>query len=196
MKVYETLMQKSERQDVNLSRQLRDAPGDLPDNGQLAARRHRRGVWKDKSVLPFDFEMKWIIQMYAGDLIKQFGTLSIVKKRLLSFGVMKMLRVKKVTWQVVQRPDNQFLEDELASSANTMDTKHRSAESRRQREVCFADASVASPEDENAGPATATPFSRTKAITAAPPTLFVGGSPGSSETNRGQSMQQTLPLDV
>ncbi|KAF1840639.1 uncharacterized protein K460DRAFT_320907 [Cucurbitaria berberidis CBS 394.84] len=49
----------------------------------------------------FSSEDKWIMHLYAEELKHQFGALSIVDKNLLPSGVMKMLKKKKVTWQIV-----------------------------------------------------------------------------------------------
>ncbi|KAF2184668.1 hypothetical protein K469DRAFT_708860 [Zopfia rhizophila CBS 207.26] len=46
-------------------------------------------------------ENKWIMHLYAEELMKRFGALSIVDQNLLPSGVMKMLRKKKVTWQLI-----------------------------------------------------------------------------------------------
>lgn len=46
-------------------------------------------------------EVRWIMHLYAEELKKRFGALSIVDKNLLPGGVMKMLKREKVTWQLV-----------------------------------------------------------------------------------------------
>ncbi len=46
-------------------------------------------------------ETKWIMHLYAEELKQRFGALSIVDRNLLPSGVMKMLKKKKVTWQLV-----------------------------------------------------------------------------------------------
>ena len=46
-------------------------------------------------------EGRWIMSLYAEELKRRFGALSIVDKNLLPAGVMKMLRQKKVTWQLI-----------------------------------------------------------------------------------------------
>jgi hypothetical protein len=46
-------------------------------------------------------ETKWTMNLYAEELKQRFGALSIVDKNLLPSGVMKMLKKKKVTWQLV-----------------------------------------------------------------------------------------------
>jgi hypothetical protein len=46
-------------------------------------------------------EARWTMHLYADELKQRFGALSIVDKNLLPGGVMKMLKQKKVTWQMV-----------------------------------------------------------------------------------------------
>jgi hypothetical protein len=46
-------------------------------------------------------EARWTMHLYAEELKQRFGALSIVDKNLLPSGVMKMLKKKKVTWQLI-----------------------------------------------------------------------------------------------
>ena len=51
-------------------------------------------VWSEMS--PYH---QWITQLYAGDVIKRFGSLSMGEKRLLPIGLASMLRSDKIRWQ-------------------------------------------------------------------------------------------------
>jgi hypothetical protein len=44
---------------------------------------------------------KWIMNLYAEELHDRFGALSVVDKNLLPGGVLKMLKKRKITWQMV-----------------------------------------------------------------------------------------------
>ncbi|KAH7385857.1 hypothetical protein BKA66DRAFT_77179 [Pyrenochaeta sp. MPI-SDFR-AT-0127] len=46
-------------------------------------------------------ENRWIMHLYAEELKQRFGALSIVDKNMLPSGIMKMLKKKKITWQLV-----------------------------------------------------------------------------------------------
>jgi hypothetical protein len=46
-------------------------------------------------------DQKWIMNLYAEELRSRFGALSIVDQNLLPSGIMKMLKQKKVTWQLI-----------------------------------------------------------------------------------------------
>jgi hypothetical protein len=48
-----------------------------------------------------DAERKWIVELYAKDLVERYGGLRIVEKRFLPLAVLEMMRKKKVTWQMV-----------------------------------------------------------------------------------------------
>ncbi|KAJ5152992.1 reverse transcriptase [Penicillium canariense] len=47
-----------------------------------------------------DAEFKWILYMYADDLLTKFGGLNLVDKQFLPTGVLDMIKEKKVTWQM------------------------------------------------------------------------------------------------
>ncbi|KAE8446090.1 hypothetical protein EG329_012598 [Mollisiaceae sp. DMI_Dod_QoI] len=46
-------------------------------------------------------EMSWILQMYEKELMEKCGGMSIVEKSLLPLGILKILRKKKVAWEMV-----------------------------------------------------------------------------------------------
>jgi hypothetical protein len=48
-----------------------------------------------------DAEKKWLLQLYASELLELCGGLSLVDKQFLPVGVLAMMRGKKVTWQMV-----------------------------------------------------------------------------------------------
>ncbi|KAL2259204.1 hypothetical protein VTK26DRAFT_7196 [Humicola hyalothermophila] len=48
-----------------------------------------------------DSEKKWFLQLYAKDLLENFGGLNLVDKQFLPVGVLEMMRGKKVNWNMV-----------------------------------------------------------------------------------------------
>ncbi len=48
-----------------------------------------------------DSEKKWFLQLYAKELLADFGGLSLVDKQFLPVGVLAMMRGKKVSWNMV-----------------------------------------------------------------------------------------------
>lgn len=85
---YRDLMTKPSIQDTHLTNDIKPWFDELNHSHQLG--------WFDLSS-----EHKWIMNLYAEELKKRFGALSIVDKNLLPSGVMKMLRQKKITWQLI-----------------------------------------------------------------------------------------------
>jgi hypothetical protein len=55
----------------------------------------------DYSSGKLDNELMWIVQYFESELFEKFGGLEVVDKGLLPMGVLKALRAKKVTWQMV-----------------------------------------------------------------------------------------------
>ncbi|KAK0673475.1 hypothetical protein QBC41DRAFT_126027 [Cercophora samala] len=82
--VYERLQSVPHTEDIRLStdvsRRLRDF---LADN------------------VEFDSEKKWFLQLYAEELLRDFGSLNLVDKQFLPVGVLAMMRGKKVSWKMV-----------------------------------------------------------------------------------------------
>ncbi|KAL3458303.1 hypothetical protein BJX64DRAFT_226729 [Aspergillus heterothallicus] len=48
-----------------------------------------------------DDEQRWILQMYAPEVLKNYGGVSLVDKKYLPVGVMAMVKEKRVKWQMV-----------------------------------------------------------------------------------------------
>ncbi|KAK3901362.1 hypothetical protein C8A05DRAFT_34943 [Staphylotrichum tortipilum] len=48
-----------------------------------------------------DSEKKWFLQLYAKELLENFGGLSLVDKQFLPVGVLAMMRGKKVSWNMI-----------------------------------------------------------------------------------------------
>lgn len=84
--LYLELMDVPHKQDIHLTREVEDA---------LVQQRHQLGL------SPLDSTNRWILQMYADELLAQCGGLSLVEKRFLPVGVLNMMKGKKVTWQMV-----------------------------------------------------------------------------------------------
>ncbi|KAK3946224.1 hypothetical protein QBC46DRAFT_348815 [Diplogelasinospora grovesii] len=45
-------------------------------------------------------EKKWLLQLYADELLEKYGELSLVDKQFLPVGMLALMREKKVTWQM------------------------------------------------------------------------------------------------
>lgn len=91
--VYETLQTAPVTEDVtstsDIKTAIRDLSADLADS--------RSGIHHQwPSMDPY---YKWIAQLYGGDVLKRFGSLSMGEKKLLPIGLVKMLRDEKVRWQ-------------------------------------------------------------------------------------------------
>ncbi|KAL2816514.1 hypothetical protein BJX63DRAFT_387564 [Aspergillus granulosus] len=48
-----------------------------------------------------DDEQRWVLQMYAPEVLKNYGGVSLVDKKYLPVGVMAMVKEKRVKWQMV-----------------------------------------------------------------------------------------------
>jgi hypothetical protein len=88
LRAFEDLMHKPVVQDINLAKDVEPWFEELT---------HTHG----QSWYTMSSETKWTMNLYAEELKQRFGSLSIVDKNLLPSGVMKMLKQKKVTWQLV-----------------------------------------------------------------------------------------------
>jgi hypothetical protein len=85
---YQDLMKKPSVQDIKLTNEIKPWFSEL---------NHSHGMgWED-----LNSENKWLMHLYAEELKDRFGALSIVDRNLLPSGVMKMLKKKKVTWQLI-----------------------------------------------------------------------------------------------
>jgi hypothetical protein len=85
---YLDLMRVPEVQDIELVDEIRPWFSELVHSHDMG--------WHDLSS-----ENKWIMHLYAEELKQKFGALSIVDKNLLPSGIMKMLKRKKVVWQLI-----------------------------------------------------------------------------------------------
>jgi hypothetical protein len=88
LNAFDDLMLKPSVQDIKL------AKGIAPWFDELL---HTHG----QSWYSLSSEARWTMSLYADELKERFGALSIVDRNLLPGGVMKMLKQKKVTWQMV-----------------------------------------------------------------------------------------------
>lgn len=87
-RAYQDLMRKPSSHDIRLTNGIKPWFDELKQS-------HAMG-WNDLSS-----ENKWIMHLYAEELRQRFGALSIVDRNLLPSGVMKMLKRKKVVWQLI-----------------------------------------------------------------------------------------------
>lgn len=58
-------------------------------------------VLRGSTVDSFDEETKWLVQMYAPEMLKNYGGVGLVEKKYLPVGVMAMVKEKRVRWQMV-----------------------------------------------------------------------------------------------
>jgi len=85
---YEDLLQEPDVEDVRLTSDMKPWFEELKHT-------HGRG-WKD-----LNGAERWTMNLYANELRDKFGALSVMDKNLLPSGVLKMLKERKVTWQMV-----------------------------------------------------------------------------------------------
>ena len=79
------------------------------DSGVQGTKRVKNGL-KELSYAPegldyrgseLDNELLWIVQYFENELFEKFGGLEVVDKSLLPLGVLKALKARRVTWQMV-----------------------------------------------------------------------------------------------
>ncbi|KAL8687844.1 MAG: hypothetical protein Q9218_006098 [Villophora microphyllina] len=92
LSVYQTLQREPTTKDIELTSEVKAALEKLPTPAQTGSGMHR--YWS--SMNSYD---KWVAQLYAGDVLKRFGGLSMGEKKLLPIGLVTMLRKEKVRWQ-------------------------------------------------------------------------------------------------
>lgn len=89
--VYQLLLQTPQEQDVAQTPDIAAAWTQLEEDKDATA---ASMAWE---TLPaYD---KWVAQLYAGEVLKKFGTLRIVDQGAVPFGVISMLKKGKVKWQ-------------------------------------------------------------------------------------------------
>lgn len=86
--VYGLLMTEPGTKEINLENEIE------PWFKELAAT-HNLGWFQ------LDNETGWMVNLYGDELKQRFGALSIVDKNMLPSGVMKMMKKKKVRWQMI-----------------------------------------------------------------------------------------------
>lgn len=79
-------MSVPERESIALSREVEQGLAKLED---------------DVGTGQFDAEKRWVLQLYADELLETCGGLSLVDKQFLPVGVLNMMKGKKVSWQMV-----------------------------------------------------------------------------------------------
>lgn len=85
---YEDLLREPDVEDVRLTSDIKPWFEELKHT-------HGRG-WND-----LNSAERWTMNLYANELKDRFGALSVVDKNLLPSGVLKMLKKRKITWQMV-----------------------------------------------------------------------------------------------
>lgn len=84
-----------------LYQQLMDIPGQKPPGTTEKVEAALRKAQEEFGLQCIDAEGKWILYMYAEDLLTKFGGLNLVDKQFLPTGVLDMVKEKKVRWQMV-----------------------------------------------------------------------------------------------
>lgn len=59
------------------------------------------GQWPWEKGVDIKKEQRWMLELYADEVVERFGGLAIVEKSLLPMGVMNLLRNRMVVWQGV-----------------------------------------------------------------------------------------------
>ena len=90
--VYTSLLRKPSKDRVYKS--------DRVQKGLRALARIERGL-EPKNVNDTDWEMLWLVQYFEDELFDKYGGLEVVDKGLLPMGVLKALRARKITWNMV-----------------------------------------------------------------------------------------------
>jgi hypothetical protein len=83
--LYEKLMSVPDERQISISWEVEDALDDL----------------RRESNLEYPVEVEWIAAVHAADVLKRCGDLRMVDQGYLPLGVLGMMRMKKVTWQMV-----------------------------------------------------------------------------------------------
>ena len=91
-RAYNNLMETYSEDEVEATPEVKGALKFLPssDRGNL-------GFKNDWSRINPNW--KWILQLYAGDMIQRFGGLSMGERGLLPIGLLGILKSEKVRWQ-------------------------------------------------------------------------------------------------
>ncbi|OOQ82230.1 hypothetical protein PEBR_39790 [Penicillium brasilianum] len=84
-----------------LYQRLMDVPGQRSPGTTEKVESALRKAREEFGLRGIDAEGKWILYMYAEDLLTNFGGLNLVDKQYLPTGVLDMIKEKKVTWQMV-----------------------------------------------------------------------------------------------
>ncbi|KXG53372.1 reverse transcriptase [Penicillium griseofulvum] len=86
---------------TTLYKQLMDIPGHKSPSTTEKVETALKKARREFDLQHIDAETKWILYMYAEDLLAKFGGLNLVDKQYLPTGVLDMIKEKKVTWQMV-----------------------------------------------------------------------------------------------
>jgi hypothetical protein len=84
-----------------LYQQFMDTPGQRSPGTTEKVEAALRKAQEEFGLQCIDAEGKWILYMYAEDLLTKFGGLNLVDKQYLPTGVLDMVKEKKVRWQMV-----------------------------------------------------------------------------------------------
>ncbi|KAL4916448.1 hypothetical protein BDW62DRAFT_212003 [Aspergillus aurantiobrunneus] len=73
----------------------------VPPSGGLALTLPVSSALSAAGMYNYDEEQKWILQMYAPEVLRNYGGIRLVDKKYLPVGVMAMVKEKRVKWQMV-----------------------------------------------------------------------------------------------
>ncbi|KAL5355529.1 hypothetical protein BJX96DRAFT_141452 [Aspergillus floccosus] len=82
---YEELMRVPERMHLSSTQIVRD----------------KLNYTERSQIVHLDSEIKWLLNLYADELLAKFGGFDLVDKKFLPVGVLNMVKGKKVKWQMV-----------------------------------------------------------------------------------------------
>ncbi|KAL8815232.1 MAG: hypothetical protein Q9223_005615 [Gallowayella weberi] len=89
---YKKLQQEPRVKDIELTSEIRTALEQLPSSTETGS-----GIHSGPDGMTSYY--KWVVQLYAGDVLRSFGGLSMGEKKLLPIGLVTMLKSEKVRWQ-------------------------------------------------------------------------------------------------
>jgi hypothetical protein len=82
--IYNKLLQEPKEQMITLTSEVASVLKDLEAKGKDA-----KGVWAWEILKPYN---RWLIELYAGEMIERFGGLHVVDARMLPMGIISMFR--------------------------------------------------------------------------------------------------------
>ncbi|KAL8803988.1 MAG: hypothetical protein Q9182_002860 [Xanthomendoza sp. 2 TL-2023] len=91
-RAYHLLRQEPRVKDIEFTSEILTALSQLPGSQATGS-----GIHSESARMTSYY--KWVVQLYAGDVLRSFGGLSMGEKKLLPIGLVTMLKSEKVRWQ-------------------------------------------------------------------------------------------------